>query len=333
MAEGINRKPFYVMVPISYIPGLYTSSRRESIEKMLLFGIYNYAMKISDFTLEDAYRTVIYEYYKTDEGFLTHEITGMLDNLVLNEDVYYDEDHKGFDGNGEYCAYDELDSLIDYQNEIDDWGVSRFPDIEHPVMEFAKVKLAAEKATIELSKGIIERIIALGRVENEKQKGVPMFSITVTTLWEFLTKEKSHTYADYCELAMLCGIRSIIGAKDMAVTNRSFILARSLGCRNVEQCEEMCKGKKAFRDLHSELSSRRIYEAHINALEAKGFIHTLHIPGERCIYIGVKGEDNLEQAIIEHKKKKSNKQLKRNIKKKHEDMLDRVLTTINRNTT
>ena len=159
---------------------------------------------------------------------------------------------------------------------------------------------------------------------NSIEDKTPYFTISVKALRSF----KYRNTEDYYRIGLLCAIRSIVGAKEMAKSNKNMVIARALGCRSPKDVENLKLKNPDMQYIFAEVESRKKFDKRMTILNYNGYISKIHLPGEHCFYLGTKGWDELKLAIMKMKAL----DMKEEVKRDHDKAVKEILTFVNKGT-
>lgn len=298
----MESQKLYINVPVCLIRYLYMD-KMWAVERMLTYGLFSFSRSFQ-VKKTDAVRTALYDNYHRKED-LPEELAEFLEEK--EEEGVISEDYGGIFGAGGEV---DIDAIADIECELGGEKDALF-------LSYGAYRNAVDVANASF---VCLPFDEANRFFEELTPATPFFSISVDALKE----ARWMKYEDLFRFGLYCGIRSIVGKKDMTITNRPMILARAMGCNTPREMEELRKNKK-FSTLIDEVTSRRKYEKRMDTLEFKGYISKLHIPGQRYINISTKTLTELEEAI----KRQRGENIKEYLRREHDEALARIRDDFN----
>ena len=288
----------YLQFPLFLLKGMLID-KQNSINKIIKFGIYNYAQSI-DYDLINVARQVIYKNYNE---ILPPEITNKLSWYEL-EYFGTDEDYKGFTDMGTtFQPIEEINEILSLFKKDNDF---KNTCINHYCVWQALKFLGIT--------GNSENILIEGRkIEKQIPKGEVMAMIGKHLLFDF--RDNPRTEFEQAQLLAFIAINSIIGTKKYTKTNKKLIISRMFGFASYTKMIE-----KELSEIQMKYLKRYHFDKLIQELELNWNVCT-YSNKMRGIYISLKIKFPLSELIaVAERKKKSNrifelKKLKADIQK------------------
>lgn len=272
-----SRQFDYIRFPLHFIRDMLRD-KDAGIRKMLLYG-YCLVAERMDIDQYNAYRQVVYCFYryvqinacnpdysqrpKDNRAILPNYILREITNMVDCAQIDINEDYFGWDGNGQIDIDCEVQQLIEHGKKV--------PDFERMVMEFHRLRNAAELFSITIT-NIDAAIAEYRKYRSDNAKHTRWVSIKIGLLFEYLSQSKSEYQVML--LAAYMGVKAIIGNKPYARTTKSYILANMFGCMNEAELQTLlCStGNETLAVLHKKYSTRKMFDKLNRELQEKGFV-------------------------------------------------------------
>ena len=264
---------------------------------ILYFAVSKEAAKI-EVRNEDVFRQVIMFYYRHSE-LLPIRIKQELD---LMEDFPFDEDFSGFDSYGStFEPQEEIEFLIRYSTTHKDFFIL--------CRDFYRFYLAfSGGAKFHLKYAIDE----YGQAEHylpfwTTEKCVPT-SLPKKMLLELQYKSNER---DFALMAMYSAIRSMVGKKAAASTNKAFIHVRMFGFKNCSEFEAHIKESKVLfqsAEAWNPTNHRRAFQGLLDELQERNLISWYGSRNRRCIYVSLETDsDTFAESVAKLIKSKKQK--------------------------
>lgn len=299
----------YFNIPVEMIKELYGDGKA-AITRMYNYGVFNFAKQM-DLDISDASRNTLYDYCKHPDS-LPSDLREYMEEVNDSGQLEIDPDHGDcFNASGELD-----DILFETFNDM----VTCNPGLRGLVDDYGRFKAAKNFFQQDFSYRQCRKIY--DSITNK----TPYASISRATLWSYYDRFNKHE--DFCTLALLLAIRSIVGAKSMVRTNKKMVVARSLGFNTPHDLDERLKSSKKLKELYDEVSSRRQFDKRFMKLEIAEMVAKIHLPGEHWVYLSTKGRDTLVDEVKKFKGEDKESQLHR----WHDKAVKEILTAINKRT-
>jgi len=285
----METKERYLQFPLFLIREILVN-KEDTINKILLYGIYKYSTKFS-YSVEDASKNLMYYYYRKKRE-LTDFLSKEIERFINSDLLVLDEDYNGFQGD-EFEPVFELEQLVTIY-ETDNEFLNR-------VIEFYQMHLSYNSLGIS---GNIEQSLKIGKeIETQIQTGEPQPMISKSLLFDFRDKEKSEF--DLIQLVAYVGIKSILGKKQYIKTNKMHILSRMFGYASIEHLKN--KRQPVINDLIEKYSCRYHIDKVLLNLELNWKIIT-YSNNMRGMYVAMENKISIDElALIAEAKKQKTK--------------------------
>lgn len=317
----------YVYFPICLLQEIHINPRK-AFNNILDYSIVRYSEQFgyecatssfdsSKSELIDVYRQIIYAYYHNK---LTFGIEKWIDELIEDGLFFVDEDYRGFKDANEFQPEDEIQSLVEAWND-----------------ELEKQKLCIRYYRLHLAMNSLGLTGNLGGIWRNSQEVInevkkhesvhgndALVSIKTDLLMDFCKNEKENV--EYELFTAYCAIKSIMGKKKYASTNKAFIISRMLGAKNSKTLKcllsinQLTKNQKEnvllLKSVFDKYSKRYHADNLISKLLVRNFLTAkIAEKGTRIIYLST--SLNYTELATELSKK-PNAKLKREIIKNEE---------------
>ena len=286
-------EPKYLQFPLFLWRDIF-SKREEVINKIFCFGVYWHSKRFG-YSLPDVARQAIYGLYNNNLGFKLRKCITALKSDIIG----CNEDYRGFTAEGQFDPADEIEELLT-AFEMDD--NLKAMAVEHYQMHMAFESLAMN--------GDIEHNLKIGKqIESEMSEIEPKPMLSKALLFEFRDNQKSES--DVAQLAAYMAIRSIMGKRQFAKTNKQLIVARMFGFSSHKAIPEQLK--PAIKDLMIKYSNRYHIDKLLQQLELKWHVVTYshHMRG---LYVGINIDLDTLALVAEVKKQKHQIEVLKNAK-------------------
>jgi hypothetical protein len=285
----METKERYLQFPLFLIREMLVN-KEDTINKILMYGIYKYSTKFS-YSVEDASKNLMYYYYRKKReltGFLSKEIERFINSDLL----VLDEDYNGFQGTEFEPVFEleQLETIFETETEF----LNR-------VIEFYQMQLSYNSLGIS---GNIEQSLKIGKeIEKQIQAGEPQPMISKSLLFDFRDKEKSEF--DLIQLVAYIAIKSILGKKQYAKTNKNHIVSRMFGYPSIKHLPD--KQKPGLKELIEKYSCRYHIDKVLLNLELNWKIIT-YSNNIRGMYVAMENKISIDAlALIAETKKQTAK--------------------------
>lgn len=283
--EQTNEK--YIQFPLFLLTDLHVN-KADTINQIFKYGIYNYSTKFNVRPFDVA-KQLVYDLYR---GELSKDIKQQI-NALKSTTIGCNKDYNGFNADGTFEPTDEINVLLDHF-AVD----SRF---YRNASEHYKLHLAYESLGISGNK---QHCIKVAKeICNRIPKCEPMPMINTKFLFEFRDKDKSDF--ELIQLTAFIAIKSILGVKPYAKTNKAHIVSRMLGYSSIKHIPDTLKTK--IRELLQKYSKRHHIDKLIKELEMNWNVVT-YSKYNRGMYVAISKRVNIyELALIAESKKQKHK--------------------------
>ena len=277
----------YLQFPLFLLNEIFTD-KEAAINDILKYGIYNYSTKFEVKPYEVA-KQLIYDLYR---GELSKDLKRQI-NALKSDVIGCNEDYNGFNADGTFEPTDEIEVLLEkFADDIQFYKNAT----EHYRLHLAYQSLGIsgnKEQCAKVAKDIRKRI----------PKAEPMPMINPKFLFEFRDKDK--TEYDLIQLVGFIAVKSILGVKKYAKTNKAHIVCRMLGYSSVKHIPDTLTAN--IKDLLHKYSQRYHIDKLILQLELNWNVLT-YSNNLRGMYVAISNKTTIEQlALIAETQKQKHK--------------------------
>lgn len=318
----MDKQYSYIYFPLCLLTKVHVSGLpKDAMSDILDYGIvqyskqFNYLSEYISFDLFEVYRQIMYVFYK-DEDKLAFEIKEWIYELIEDDSLCPNYDYKGFSDN-EFIVDEETDAMHNaWDSELEKQEVC---------IRFYQMRQAMKSLSLTGNLDAIWRNYLKVSDELklfEKLNGSDaLVSIKTDLIMDFYKNDKIDY--EYELFTAFCAIKSIIGSKKYASTNKLFIVKRMLGAKNNKVFESILNDKKTGRKLKvvfDKYTKRYHIDKLISTLLNRKFLSSkIAMKGERNIYLS--SSLTYEELAIELGKKPNIKSKNEANKQKEKDAI------------
>jgi hypothetical protein len=272
----------YLQFPLFLIRNMF-NDKEATINNIIKYGIYRMSKAIK-YDLRNVARQILFEQYRGD---LNHAIRKCLTRIDFQY-VGKDDDYNGFSGD-EFNPDLEIDELLE--------AFAYDAELKAHCIEFYSVRQALQVVSVT---GNIEGILEIGKsIEKDIIAGQVMPMIGLHILFDFRDNDK--TEKDIAQLLAYIAVRSVIGEKAYAKTNKDHIVCRMFGYASIKETIGL-----ELAELHKKYLLRYHVEKVLKALEMDWNV-CIYSNRTRGIYISISKKFPLQKLVEAAEKKKQAK--------------------------
>ena len=293
----------YVQFPLCLLMETYTNAK-EGLNLIASFGVVNFA-KSFKYEIKEVGRQLMYSYYREKE-LMPDDLMNTMENYIDNGELTMDPDYCGFDGHGisfDPLKYDcELLDLFEADQNFKDDAILLYQIRQVRGKDFLNLDIKSMTGLLEGYETGIKK-----RKDFEAQFGPDaMASVKIQHLFEFRDSGK-----DLDLFRAYIAIKSIIGTKDFAESNKLAIASRMIGCKSKEAfdhytTQKINKNSKIMETVNK-YSKRYHMDNLLLELAERKFIMHLSIKECRIMYFSKFMEPEELAKLIKAKKTNSMK--------------------------
>lgn len=279
----------------------------KGIDQIISYGIVQYSKSVR-YDLAGVCRQLLYDFYKKEEN-LSRSLSKKMYSYAQEEVFSYDEDYKGFDGNGQFNPEEntnELLKIFEYDAEF------KKEAIQHYRVQCATLFFGVSIGSMNYTLSSYEDVLKEIKSHEQKFGKQPQPGIKKDLLFEFRDKKSVKETELLCALV---AIKSIIGQRNFAPTYKNVILMRMIGAKSKAALQEVLKQPK-LREVYETYSKRYRMDKLIEKLVTRNFFRSKISFGRQIFFSTKLTMEELGDAIIEKRKGSKHKRLEKEIRKR-----------------
>ena len=281
----------YVQFPLFLLHDILTD-KNETINKILNYGIYHYAMAI-EYDLNNVARQICYHNYRRS---LDKDIIAQLNKYDF-EFFGNDEEYNGFVG-ANFIPEDEMIELLElFESD---------PLLKATCIEYYRINQAFKLLNLTGDASTIKATVKGIKSQIKPRQVFPM--IGTHLLFNYRDSDKSEY--DIIQLMAYVSISSIIGVKPFAKTNKQFILKRMFGENSADDARDKYEKRYHWEKLIFKLQTN--WKVNIYSNRTRG------------IWVSI-GKKYPLPILIEHAEKVKAKNSIKNFKKWKQQIIDTAI--------
>ncbi|MGE0089437.1 MAG: hypothetical protein AB7S50_08200 [Bacteroidales bacterium] len=289
----------YMQFPLCLLQEI-PKSPKETIEKMIGYGVYYYAKSVK-FSMDEVVRQLLFDYARNKPA-LKYDLLEFMEQIIDNETLCYDAEclFNGAEFDPGNVMNDELQKILEDYPEQKQFAIEHLQN--HKSVYFFGLNNIDRSQRINHVQKLIEK--------HESMYGKqPMPSLNKTMLFSFRDNPQN------IELLMaFVAIKSLIGQHKFTATNREIIVCRMIGAKSKEALEYALKTKE-LKELYSKYINRYWFDKLITELLTRNFLSS-KIGFKRKIYLStVYNYENLAFEISKFLKERDQKRQEKQAKK------------------
>lgn len=292
-----ERNDHYIQFPLCLLQETYKDPV-EGLNIIFDYGIVHYAKKIR-YNIEEVGRQLMYDYYRKQD-MIQWQLVNMMEQYIESEDLIIDDNYFGFTNSGTDFEPLEGSGLLELFEADQNFKEAA---IFHYQIKQATSSLNISISNIEVIIKRYDKGIALQSKFEQLFGSDAMPMVKTSHLFDYLKNPK-----DLDLFRAYIAIRSMIGQRNFATTQKPAILGRMVGCKSVEAFKYFTE-HKTFKNKYllptvEKYSKRYQMDKLLFTLAERKFIMYLSKPKVSVIYVSIYMEpEALAKLIIKSKDK------------------------------